>query len=210
MRYETIHAPFSHINDIWLPGEAGEAMERELMMTVDRCKEAGAPIAVLHLSSGKTPPAISQVGRERYERVLEYAAQKNIKVAFENQRKYEYLKWAFQTFGSYSNVGFCFDSGHETCFTPGVQYLPEYGNRLLCTHIHDNDCVSDHDLHMLPFDGRVDFGRVARQLREIGYKGPLTLEIHRSNSHKYDFMTTQAFLEKAAMSIKRLRSMVDF
>ncbi len=210
MRYETIHAPFGHINDIWLAGEGGDAMLAEMMVAVDRCREGGVPILVVHLSSGNNPPPISQVGLVRYTRLLEYAAEKGVKIAFENQRKPDRLAWGFEHFGRMSNVGFCFDCGHENCFTPGVQFLPLYGDRLLCTHIHDNDCVQDHDLHTLPFDGRSDFGRITRQLRECDYKGPLTLEIHTQNSDKYNFMTLQAFLEKAAMSVKRLRSMLDF
>ena len=131
-------------------------------------------------------------------------------IAFENQRKPDRLAWAFEKFGRMPHVGFCFDCGHEGCFTQGVQFLPLYGDRVLCTHIHDNDCVQGEDLHVLPFDGKLDFGRVARQIRESRYAGPLTLEIHAVNSNKYDFMTLQAFLERAAHSIKRLRSMVDF
>jgi len=210
MRYETIHAPFSHINDIWLQGEGGDAMFAELMSTVDRCRQVEVPIAVIHLSSGKTPPPISDVGYGRYTRLVEHAAKQGVKIAFENQRKPEYLEWAFRIFRNAPHVGFCYDCGHEGCFTPGVQFMPLYGDKLLCTHVHDNDCLQDHDLHMLPFDGRIDFGRVARQIRESGYKGPLTLEIHAQNSGKYDFMTMQIFLERAAMAIKRFRSMVDF
>ena len=210
MRYESIHAPFDHINDIWVTGEGGEQMLCELMQAVDRCREGGVPTVVIHLSSGHTPPPISEIGLVRYTRLVEYAAQMGVKIAFENQRMVDRLVWAFECFGRMPHVGFCFDCGHETCFTPGVQFLPMFGDKLLCTHIHDNDCVPDHDLHILPFDGRIDFGRVARQLREVCYKGPLTLEIHTQNSDKYTFMTLQAFLERAAMSIKRLRSMVDF
>ena len=210
MRYETIHAPFDHINDIWLAGERGDAMLAEMMVAVDRCRVACVPIVVVHLSSGNNPPPISAVGLARYTRLVEYAAVSGVKVAFENQRKPDYLAWAFAHFGRMPHVGFCYDCGHEGCFTKDVHFLPLYGDRLLCTHIHDNDCVEDHDLHILPFDGRSDFGRIARQIRATGYKGPLTLEIHMQNSNKYDFMTQQAFVERAAMSIKRLRSMVDF
>ena len=210
MRYETIHAPFSRINDIWIANESGDATLGDLMETVDRCAVANVPIAVVHLSSGNNPPPISEIGLVRYTRLLEYAAAKGVKIAFENQRKPDRLAWAFEHFGRLPHVGFCFDCGHEGCFTPGVQFLPLYGDRLLCTHIHDNNRMTDQDLHLLPFDGRMDFGRIAAQLRATQYKGPLTLEIHATNSNKYDFMTVQAFLEKAAMSIKRFRSMVDF
>ena len=210
LEWETMHAPFGHINDIWVVGERGDAMLAEMMVAVDRCRVAGVPIVVVHLSSGNNPPPLSEIGLARYTRLVEYAAVSGVKVAFENQRKPDYLAWAFAHFGRMSHVGFCYDCGHEGCFTKDVHFLPLYGDRLLCTHIHDNDCIEDHDLHILPFDGRSDFGRIARQIRETGYKGPLTLEIHAQNSNKYDFMTPQALMERAAMSIKRLRSMVDF
>ena len=208
--WETMHAPYKNINQMWLEGEGSEQMLASLLGGVDACHAAGVPILVVHLSSGNNPPPISEVGFVRYTRLLEYAAAKGVKIAFENQRKPDYLAWAFERFGRMPHVGFCFDCGHEGCFTPNVQFLPLYGDRLLCTHIHDNNCMKDQDLHVLPFDGRMDFGRIAAQLRATQYKGPLTLEIHATNSNKYDFMTVQAFLEKAAMSIKRFRSMVDF
>lgn len=210
MRYESIHAPFHHINDIWLDGEGGDVMLAEMMTAVDRCRTANVPVVVVHLSSGNNPPPISAIGLDRYTRLVEYAAKMGVKIAFENQRKPERIAWAFERFGRMPHVGFCFDCGHEGCFTPGVQFLPLYGDKVICTHIHDNDCTKGNDQHVLPFDGRLDFGRVSRQIRASGYKGPLTLEIHGQNSNKYDFMTLQAFLEKAALAIKRVRSMVDF
>ena len=209
MRHETIHAPFDHINDIWLAGEAGEATLRDLLCAVERCAQGGVPVAVVHLSSGKTPPPVTEIGRARYERLVDYAAQKGIRIAFENQRQLENVSWAFRHFADAAHVGFCFDCGHECCFTPGIEFMPLFGHKLLCTHIHDNDCMPDHDLHMIPFDGKVDFGRVVRRLRESGYQGPLTLEIHRTNSHRYDFMTQRAFLERAVNGVRRVRTMLD-
>ena len=80
MRYETIHAPFSRINDIWIAGEGGDTTLRDLMEAVDRCAAANVPIAVVHLSSGNNPPPISEVGFVRYTRLLEYAAAKGVKL----------------------------------------------------------------------------------------------------------------------------------
>ena len=209
MRYETIHAPFDHINDIWIEGERGDAMFAELMTAVTRCAQGNVPITVVHLSSGKNPPPVSDAGRVRYEKLIEYAAQKNVKIAFENQRQLENITWAFRHFSDAAHVGFCYDCGHEGCFTPGIEFVPLFGHKLLCTHIHDNDCIQDHDLHIIPFDGKLDFGRVIKRLREASYKGPLTLELHHENSHRYDFMQTNALLERAAMGIKRVRTLLD-
>ena len=209
MSYEMIHAPFEHINDIWYEGEQGESMLGELMHAVDCAQLGGCPTVVVHLSSGTTPPDLTDVGRARFERLVEHAAQKKVRIAFENQRKLANITWALERFCDPATVGFCWDCGHEGCFTPDREFMPLFGDRLICTHIHDNPCLPDEDLHMIPFDASLDFDRVARQLRESGYAGTLTLEVFAQNSKVYDGMSCEAFLEKAAAAIKRLRSMID-
>lgn len=203
---ETLHAPFGHINDIWLDNEDGQTMLNELLNCVDHCLLANAPIAVVHLSAGMNPPSITDIGRERFARLVDYAAEKNIKIAFENQRMLANIAWAFETFKT-DTVGFCWDCGHEFCFTAGRHYMPLFGDRLICTHIHDNTAVFNEDKHFLPFDGVCDFDYVAETIRTSGYNGSLMLEV--GNAERYGEMTLTAFLEKAADAVKKLRRMVD-
>ena len=205
---ETLHAPFSHINDIWLDCAGGEAMERELLETVDHCLIAGARIAVVHLSSGLKPPPVTDLGRARFTRVVDYAAGKGIQIAFENQRFLSNIAWAFESFPR-DVVGFCWDVGHEGCFTPGRRYMPLFGDRLSCTHIQDNMGNFDEDLHLLPYDGALDFDYVARTIRASGYTGSLMLEGIASNSHRYDDMPARAYLARAAAALQRLREAID-
>lgn len=204
IEYETLHAPFGHINDIWLENDNG--MLDELCRCIDHCVIAGAPIAVVHLSAGMKPPSITDLGRERFARLVDYAAKKNIKIAFENQRKLANIAWAFEAFPT-DTVGFCWDCGHEYCFTPGRHYMPLFGDRLICTHIHDNTAVFNEDSHFLPFDGACDFDYVAATIRESGYTGSLMLEV--GNASRYGDMVPQEFLAKAAEAACRLRRMVD-
>jgi len=209
LAWETMHAPYRRINDIWHDTEDGAAMYRSLTDGVDRCRTAGVPILVVHLSSGLTPPSLTDVGRARFCSLVEYAVGRGVKIAFENQRMLANLAWAFEEFGSVPEVGFCYDCGHEFCFTPGRQYMPLFGNRLICTHLHDNDCVFNHDLHLLPFDGKADFARVARQIRESGFTGTLMLEVIATNSTLYDDTDIHTYLARAAAAAKRLRAMTD-
>ena len=203
--YETLHAPFGHINDIWLDCEGGEGMAKELTDCIDRCVAGGAPIAVMHLSSGLTPPTITDLGRARWDHIVNYAVQKGVRIAFENQRKLANLAWAMESF---PDQGFCWDCGHEACFTPGRQYMPLFGDRLICTHIHDNSGKFNADDHLIPFEGAVDFDRFARQIRESGYRGSLMLEVCGSKK-KYPELTVEEYLTRSADAVKRLRSMVD-
>ena len=209
LAWETMHAPYRRINDIWYDTEDGVAMYRSLTDGVDRCRAMGVPMMVVHLSSGRTPPSLTDVGRARFCSLVEYAVGKGVKIAFENQRMLANLAWTFEQFAAVPEVGFCYDCGHEFCFTPGREYMPLFGKRLICTHIHDNDCEFNHDLHLLPFDGKADFPRVARQIRESGFEGTLMLEVIAKNSDYYDSTDVETYLTRAVAAAKRLRTMVD-
>lgn len=213
IRFDTLHAPFDHINDIWLGCEGGDRMLAELKDCVDKCLVVGAPIAVVHLSSKMEPPTITDIGRGRFEELVAHAQKQGVKIAFENQRKLFNLAWAFETFTPEDGVGFCWDCGHENCFTPGIQFMPLFGDRLICTHIHDNPGVFNDDRHMLPFDGALDFGRVAKQIRDSGFGGVLMLEVMAgANSHyeglNYRDLSPEEYLHRAATAAKRLAEMV--
>ena len=208
INYDTLHAPFGHINDMWYAGEEGDAMYAELTDCIDACVRVGAPIAVLHLSSGNQAPPPTDIGRGRFIDLVDYAAGKGIKIAFENQRKLGNIAWAFEEFAEAENVGFCWDCGHEACFTHGRQYMPLFGDRLICTHIHDNNGVYNEDLHRLPFDASLDFGRITTQIRESGFEGALMLEVMGYKPY-YDNISGEEFLIRAASAAKRLREMVQ-
>lgn len=206
LTFDTLHAPFYAINTLWQEGDVGESFLKKLTDSVDLCKEIGAPIAVVHLSSGEKAPPTTDIGRARFIRLVEYAAARGIKVAFENQRKLANIAWAFEEFKDASHVGFCWDCGHEGCFTPGRRYMPLFGDRLICTHLHDNDGVYNHDQHLLPYDGSLDYNTVAADLRHASPTVPLVLEVNRD---RYDGMTDEEFILRAAKAAKRLRDMIE-
>ena len=105
-------------------------------------------------------------------------------------------------------VGFCWDCGHEACYQNGREFMPWYGEKLICTHIHDNCGEPGADDHLLPFDGVVNFDRFAEHIRNSGYKGSFTLEV-ANLVHRYDDLTTEQFLEKAVGVAKKLVEMTD-
>ena len=87
LRCESLHAPFDHINDMWVEGENGERMLKELTDGVALCASIGTPVLVVHLSSGDNAPTVNDIGLARYTRLMNYAKEKGITVAYENQRK---------------------------------------------------------------------------------------------------------------------------
>lgn len=201
IRCENVHAPFSHINDIWREGAEGNAMLDELLETVNRCSELEIPIMVVHLSAGKAP-RISDIGYERLARLMERADKNGVTVAYENQRFLANIAFALEEF---PQAKFCWDTGHESCFTEGRRYMPLFGKRLAALHIHDNEAVYNADLHLIPYDGRISFDRVAKEIAESGYDGSLTLELSRKKSDRYNAFSPDEYYSRAAKAANKLR-----
>ncbi len=207
LEYQFIHAIFKGINNMWLDNIDGNEMFKNLLSNIDSASRANVPIAVVHISSSYTPPPISQIGKDRFKALVDHAANKNVKIAFENLRVPEYLKWAMDTFNSNDWVGFCWDTGHENCFTKGIDYMSLYGDRLLCTHIHDNFGELAGDRHLIPFDGKIDFAKVASRLKNSDYNGPLMAEVFAKDSI-YDNVTPFQFYTKAYKAIQKIQQMI--
>ena len=74
----------------------------------------------------------------------------------------------------------CLDIGHAEMrgSSDGAAYtIRALGDRLQALHIHDNDQWKDS--HAIPFSMKVDFEEIVRALKDINYKGYLTLEATR-------------------------------
>ena len=207
--WETIHAPFKGINDIWRNKTEGDVILNKLKTTIDICAEFSVPTTIIHLSSGDKAPSISDIGKARFTELVEHAVKRNITLAFENQRKLANIAWVFEEFSSVPNVGFCWDVGHEACFANGREYMPLFGNKLAATHIHDNDGRHNHDLHQIPFDGKLDFYKISRYIKDYGYAGTLMLEIFPQISGMYNSMKPNDVLLRASDAVSRIRDMVD-
>lgn len=207
LEYQFVHGPFRGNNVMWENGEEGEAFYNSLISCAEHCSNANVPIMIVHSSSGFNPPPVSRIGTERFERLIEFADKKNVKIAFENLRVLSHLKWVMEKFGSCENVGFCWDTGHENCFTSGIDFMSLFSDQLLCTHIHDNYKEIGRDQHMIPFDGKIDFEGVAKRLKNSNYNGPLMLEVF-SKDEIYQNISQEEFLQRAYNSIKKLQDMI--
>ena len=209
--YESLHAPFSNINDIWQDTCEGEKMLKDFLFSTELAHEYNIPIVVCHLSSGRKPVPVKDAGLKRFDMLINEAAKKNITIAFENQRKLANLAMMFELYGKDTNVGFCWDVGHEKCFANSMEYMPLFGDRLVFTHIHDNHLLPENDEHLLPFDGMIDYTRTAELLKKYNYKGTLMLEIDEPHegSEKYSDLSLEQFTDKAYRAVCRLRDMVD-
>lgn len=190
MRFDNSHATIPGSEFLWADIPEGEKALHNFFACIDNCVSLHVPMLVVHCSPEYEP--VFSVGIKRMERLVAYAAARDIKIAYENTSSEDYLVRTLSHFEGCDTVGFCYDSGHEAFCTPGAQFLPQLGHRLIYTHFNDNHLNGDH--HLLPWDGKIDFDRIVGQLRDTGYKGVLAMEV--SYDPYVRELTKEAFVKK--------------
>ncbi len=212
---DNIHAPFSKLNCIWREGPDGDEYTDRLIRCVDDAAALHIPNVVMHPVSGESFPSSSLIGIERFRRIVDHACSNGVKVCFENVEYSEMLGIVMSEFGN--AVGFCYDTGHEHTNDPGMRFVKMFGDRLTCTHIHDNYGLSyivypilHGDCHMIPLDADIDFRQVMRDIRSVDYKGVLMLECSRHGLlHTYEKYTLGQYLERAYNALSEIASYED-
>ena len=209
--YESLHAPFKNINDMWYRSEAADRMICRLCDSVSLAQQYRVPIVVIHLSSGEQCPHVTDAGLENFDTVVQFAKERGVILAVENQRKLGNISTMLEIYGKDSNVGFCWDVGHEACFARGKEYMPLFSDRCVFTHIHDNNYRHNVDEHLIPFDGQIDFRHTADLIHNADYQGTLMLELDlpHEGSDKYINLNMEQFVSKAYAAINRIRIIAE-
>jgi len=184
--YQSVHAPFDKIHLIWDEGEDGESALAELIECVDDCASVNVDIMVCHVWKGfGDEDHRSELGIERFLRLLDHAEKIGVKVAFENTEGEQYLEYIKEKLWDHPAAGFCIDTGHEMCYNYSRDMITKYGEngKLIATHINDNMAITgdkitwQDDSHLVPFDGVGDWQNVADRFNAVGYDGILTAEL---------------------------------
>lgn len=174
------HLGYQYINDIWEDGESGDKLVDSYIKDLDICSQNNIPLVIMHLSSKFTPKPFNEKGLNRIRKIVEYAENLNIKVAFENTKRVDYLEKVLDNIKN-KNVGLCYDSGHCHAFSDDKFDYERFKDRIFAVHLHDND--KSDDLHLLPFDGTIDWEYIVKKLKECNYTGPVTIETTYRNDY---------------------------
>lgn len=202
---ENVHATTDGLNMLWSDGEDGEETLSELLAEIEDCAKYGIQTIVLHLTNGSNPPAVNDIGIARIEKMIALAEEKRVRLAFENVRISEHLKYVLDNYDS-PYVGMCYDSGHEHYWTQDVDWLSLYGKRIFAIHLHDN--AGDKDTHLIPFDGTIDWDLKMRQIAKSSYTGTLTIEAEYNASGVYAEQGFEAFLLKTYKAGEQLEELL--
>lgn len=222
-----IDIPFIHLDtqradDLWVYGETNESYVSSVISQIKICGKYKIPIAVIHANEGRPTSVIlgeKEQGKNSMLRILEEAKKNNVKIALENVDGLNYDLFAYLLDNISSEwLGFCYDVGHHHLYNLEKDLLKKYGGRLIAVHMHDNlmDWYNGYDytrdLHMLPFDGKIDFNKVCNELAQLKYSNTIMLEIRKiafGEPMLYKKISNKTFLKKAKTSAERLFDLIN-
>lgn len=201
---ENIHVPFNDSNALWLEDDSSRAaIVQSHIQWLEDCAKFGIPRMVMHLTEGDNPPVANRQGLKSMEELTKVAEGLEVTIAIENTRRNDNVPYILSNVNS-NYLGFCFDSSHHWLTDKGdYNLLKYYGDRLVATHLSDNDGLLDR--HWLPGHGIIDWAEVASSFPK-GYRGCLTLEAYPTAEERKE--SPQKFLKKAYQSIANLKIII--
>ncbi len=204
--FDSLHGPMENMDDLWEDSPRGEEALVRILEGIELCARYSVPVLAVHLSSKSPVPHVTDIGCRRIDYLLLKAKERGVQLAFENLKYVGDVLYILET---REEARFCWDMGHEHCFTPGMSLLPRFKERLAAIHLHDNGGEQGKDLHLIPFDGNIDFTHTARLLAASSYDGSIMLELTRRNSNVYDDMTAEEYYRRAGEAARKLEAMVE-
>lgn len=199
---ETMHLRFEGCNHLWLDDQEGRDYVDNIILGVYQAASLHIPTIIMHTVAKDIHPEVSELGLQRLRLILNVCESYHINLAIENIRE---LKYIDQVFSSHQSpfLKMCFDSGHTNCFAYQLEDVSfdRYASYLHCIHLHDN--LGDFDAHLIPFSGTIDFKMIARELKRIGFQGPLTSEAHIAPNQ---IISDAEFLKQVMASLKQIET----
>ena len=220
--YQSLHAPTANADKMWQSGDVAKAAQKELLDCISVCVQNEIPTLVIHpFTPNGRPYTPTSQGIENFMPIIEDAAAFDVTIAFENVQGFPYLEALMGAFSYCDIAKFCWNSGHEQCFNQYFDMLSLYGDRLACINLNDNNGIvgskisRKDDLHLIPFDGIVDWSSVAQRVKNCSYDGFLTFEINKKGVSSengivtYEDMPFSKFLDSIFLRACRLRSLIN-
>ncbi len=166
-----MHLGYDKINDLWR--EDGDYLVERYINDLKICQEKGISLVMIHITGKNTPP-YNEMGLERIKKIVKYAEEVKVKIALENVEDPGYLEYVLANIES-DFLGICFDSGHFHCYFQDNFNFKLFKDKIFAVHLHDNHGLKDE--HLLPFDGNIDWLKIAQELKNCHYFGPIILEV---------------------------------
>jgi len=167
----------------------------------------GSDAIVLHIpySDGPDSQAWFDLVCRSLDELEPVCTRAGVRIAIENLLKSESWPQINELIARYSPgfLGLCYDSGHGNYCPGSLDNLEQLKNRLLALHLHDNDGSGDQ--HKIPFNGSVDWQRLAGIIAVSSYSKCVSMEVSK---RCYQDLDELRFLAAAYEAGKKLDAMV--
>jgi sugar phosphate isomerase/epimerase len=190
VQFHSMHSPIYPSNDFRsgaLPLNIVDADKRSRIDAMDEIKRAievaeYAPFRFLVQHVGRSDeaddPRKFEAALSSIEHLRAFARPLGVTLLVENipndfstpERLIELLKALH-----YPDLGICFDAGHAHLMSSVHQAFGVIEQRILSTHIHDNQ--GDRDSHLWPWQGTIDWNQTMQSLRSAPQSPALLMEI---------------------------------
>jgi sugar phosphate isomerase/epimerase len=160
----------------------GNAYLPELMRILSIMPELDMRLLTLHLWMDSRFVSREAIAYKTglLKRVIDRASDSGITICVENLSESSML--LADIFKALPLLGLTLDLGHGELLSKentSLGFMTRYPERIKHVHLHDNrggDSQND-DLHLPVGDGIIDFGKIFKELKAIGYSGTITLEL---------------------------------
>lgn len=98
------------------------------------------------------------------------------------------------------DAAICLDFGHAHMLSGAPEAAEALSGHILTTHVHDNDATDD--IHLVPFEGTIDWTATLTAMWKVGYAGALVFEVA-------DHGDARAVLQRTVGARTRLRAILD-
>lgn len=198
------HLGYQNANLLWKESNEGENELNRYINDIKTCKENGIDLVIIHPTYEYDDPGMNEIGLIRIKKILDFAKELDIKVAFENVELVKYLEYIIKNINS-SNLGICFDVGHCNLFCDGKFNVELFKNMVYMIHLHDN--FKERDDHNLPFDGTVDWEKALNQIIDMNYDGYVVIESGYNNF--YSNLSLEEYYKQAYTRGLQIKEILD-
>jgi sugar phosphate isomerase/epimerase len=217
VQFHSMHSPIYMSNDFRDGGQPLNIVDidkRNRIDAMDEIKRAievaeYAPFRFLVQHIGRSDesddPRKFEAALSSIEHLRAFARQLGVSLLVENipndlstpERLQELLKALH-----YPDLGICFDTGHAHLMSSVHQAYGVLQDRILSTHVHDNQ--RDRDSHLWPGEGTIDWSQTMQSLQSAPHAPALLMEIEGEEGTDVPRRMSESYskLEAAAVAVE--------
>jgi sugar phosphate isomerase/epimerase len=106
------------------------------------------------------------------------------------------------------DAGICLDFGHAHMLNGAPEAAEALSGHVITTHVHDND--GTEDIHLVPFDGTIDWTATLMAMGKVGYAGPYIFEVADHGDARGVLQRTVGARTRLQAILKDLATPIDF